>query len=53
MIALLQRVSEARVTVGQEIVGEIGPGLVVLLAVEPTDRAREAERLVERVPGPG
>jgi D-tyrosyl-tRNA(Tyr) deacylase len=49
MIALLQRVSEARVTVGKEIVGEIGPGLVVLLAVEPTDRAREAERLVERV----
>jgi D-tyrosyl-tRNA(Tyr) deacylase len=49
MIALLQRVSEARVTVGREIVGQIGPGLLVLLAVEPTDREREAERLIERV----
>ncbi len=37
MIALLQRVTEARVDVGGEIVAEIGPGLLVLLAVEPPD----------------
>ena len=49
MIALLQRVTEARVEVGDAIVGEIGRGLLVLLAVEPTDREDTVERTVDRL----
>ena len=51
MIALLQRVDEARVLVGAETVGAIGRGLLVFLAVERADSEREAERLIERVVG--
>jgi len=51
MIALLQRVTEAAVRVDGELVGAIGPGIVVLLGVEPADREAEAERLAERVLG--
>jgi D-tyrosyl-tRNA(Tyr) deacylase len=49
MIALLQRVTSARVEVDEEIVGEVGPGLLVLLAVEPTDTPAAVDELVERV----
>jgi D-tyrosyl-tRNA(Tyr) deacylase len=49
MIALLQRVTEARVDVGQETVGRIGPGLLVLLAVEPADDESATERMIDRV----
>ncbi len=51
MIALLQRVSQASVTVDNEIVGEIDNGLLVLLAVEPEDNSAKAKRLAERVAG--
>ena len=51
MIGLLQRVSEARVDVESTTVGRIGPGLLVLLAVEPGDTAAQAERMVERLVG--
>ncbi|WP_409309225.1 D-aminoacyl-tRNA deacylase [Pectobacterium sp. B1J-3] len=51
MIALIQRVSSASVTVGHEVVGEIGKGLLVLLGVEQGDDERKAERLCERVLG--
>ncbi len=51
MIGLLQRVSEARVSVGGEIIGEIGPGLLVLVGVERGDSEVEADRLLERVLG--
>ena len=51
MIALLQRVREARVEVAGEVVGAIGPGLLVLLGVEKTDDAAKAQRLAERVAG--
>lgn len=51
MIALLQRVSQASVTVGDEVVGAIGPGLLVLLGVERGDSAAESDRLLERVLG--
>ena len=37
MRAVLQRVTEARVTVDGDVVGEIGAGLLVLLGVEPDD----------------
>jgi D-tyrosyl-tRNA(Tyr) deacylase len=49
VIALLQRVSQGKVEVDGRTVGEIGPGLVVLLAVEPTDTGAEAERLADRL----
>jgi D-tyrosyl-tRNA(Tyr) deacylase len=49
MIALLQRVSSASVTVGEEVTGRIGRGLLVLLAVEPSDDVDVARRMVERV----
>lgn len=49
MIALIQRVTEARVEVGPDLVGAIGPGLLVLVAVQPDDTGPRAERLLERV----
>ena len=49
MIILLQRVTEARVDVGEETVGRIGQGLLVLLGVEPPDDAQAAERMIDRV----
>jgi D-tyrosyl-tRNA(Tyr) deacylase len=51
MIALIQRVSEARVVVGGEVVGAIGRGLLALVAVEQGDTAARADRLLERVLG--
>lgn len=49
MIALLQRVTQAEVKVAGASVGRIGPGLLVLLAVEPHDTEAQAERLVDRL----
>lgn len=49
MIGLLQRVTEARVTVDGVTVGEIGAGLCVLVGVTPEDSERSAERLAERL----
>jgi len=49
MIGLLQRVSHARVTVDGEITGEIGRGLMVLIAVQRGDSAEQARRLAERL----
>lgn len=49
MIALLQRVSQARVEVGGRRVGEIGPGLLVLVCAEPSDTGAVADKLVERL----
>ena len=49
MIALLQRVSEASVKVEGSIVGEIGPGLLVLLGVENEDTPEKTDRLAQRV----
>ncbi len=51
MIALIQRVSKASVTVDQQVVGEINKGLLVLVAVEPDDNLTKAKRLAERVAG--
>jgi D-aminoacyl-tRNA deacylase len=51
MIALLQRVTHGRVEVEGAVVGEIGSGLLALLAVEPADTQAQAERLVERLVG--
>lgn len=51
MIGLLQRVSEARVTAEGEVLGEIGPGLAVLVGVERGDTENQAGRLLERLLG--
>jgi len=51
LIALIQRVAEARVSVHGEAVGAIGRGLLALVGVERGDTEREAGRLAERVLG--
>jgi D-tyrosyl-tRNA(Tyr) deacylase len=47
--AVVQRVAEARVRVEDDVVGEIGPGLCVLLGVAREDDGAAAERLAGRV----
>ncbi|MBL4764841.1 MAG: D-tyrosyl-tRNA(Tyr) deacylase [Colwellia sp.] len=49
MIALLQRVSSASVTVNNQLIGEIAQGLLVFLAVQPEDTKAKTQRLAERV----
>jgi D-aminoacyl-tRNA deacylase len=51
VIALIQRVAEARVCVGGETVGAIGKGILALVGVERGDGEGEAGRLAERVLG--
>ena len=51
MIGLLQRVSDARVEVNGDIIGEIGRGLLVLVAVHRDDLEKDVERLAERLLG--
>ena len=51
MISLIQRVTEAEVSVGGESVGRIGRGILALVGVERGDTKKEVERLVERVLG--
>ncbi|MGB5301330.1 MAG: D-aminoacyl-tRNA deacylase, partial [Thiogranum sp.] len=51
MIALLQRVTRAWVDVEDSRIGEIGPGLMVLIGVERGDAAAQADRLLERLLG--
>lgn len=48
MKALIQRVSEAEVAVGDEVVGEIGPGLLVLLCAERGDGEAQADALARK-----
>jgi D-tyrosyl-tRNA(Tyr) deacylase len=47
--AVIQRVTRARVVVGDQTVGAIGPGLCVLLGVAADDEADDAERLAEKI----
>jgi D-tyrosyl-tRNA(Tyr) deacylase len=49
MIALLQRVTHAEVAVEGKSVGAIGPGLLVLVGVRPTDDDASAMRLLARL----
>lgn len=49
VIALLQRVLLARVEVDDEVVGSIGPGLMVLLAVEPADTPADVDGCIDRL----
>lgn len=49
MIALLQRVSQAKVEIDGKSVGSIGAGLLVLLGVRPADDEAAALRLLDRL----
>jgi D-tyrosyl-tRNA(Tyr) deacylase len=51
MRAVLQRVSRAEVRIANEVVGVIGPGLLVLLGVAPTDNRDDAAWLADKVVG--
>lgn len=49
MRAVVQRVSEASVSVGGEVVGACGPGFVVLIGIAAGDSESDAERLARKV----
>src|SRR5258707_6216176 len=49
MRAVVQRVTRARVTVDNELVGEIGKGLVVLLGIARDDTKLDAAYLAEKI----
>ena len=49
MIALVQRVAEARVEVAGATVGAIGRGLLVLVCAEPADTEAQAGKLVDKL----
>ena len=49
MIALIQRVRRADVTVGTDVVGAIGGGMLVLLGVEAGDTPAELHKLADKV----
>jgi D-tyrosyl-tRNA(Tyr) deacylase len=49
--ALLQRVVKASVSVGDEIVGSIGPGLVILIGVANGDTRKDAQYLAQKISG--
>ena len=49
MMALLQRVSEARVLIDGQVVGEIGPGLLVLLCAERGDTEVQSDKLLAKL----
>ena len=49
MIALIQRVSQARVVVGKAVSGEIGAGLLVLVCAERGDSEVQADKLLAKI----
>ena len=49
MRSVVQRVTSARVTVGGEVVGEIGPGLLALVGVTGDDDGAAATKLAEKI----
>ena len=51
MIGLLQRVTKAAVSVDGATIGEIGPGILVLVAVHRDDTEKDIGRLAERLLG--
>ena len=51
MLALIQRVTRASVTVDDETIGAIGGGLLALVAVEPGDAEPQFRRMAERLLG--
>ena len=49
MLALVQRVAQARVVVDDRVVGEIGAGLLVFVCAEPAATDAHAQRLVDKL----
>jgi D-tyrosyl-tRNA(Tyr) deacylase len=49
MIALIQRVSQARVEVEEQCIGSIGPGLLALIGIEREDDETACARLFEKI----
>ncbi len=49
MISIIQRVTEAKVTVNSRDIGKIQTGIMALVAVEKNDTEKHAERLLERL----
>lgn len=49
MLALLQRVKEARVEIAGQVVGQIGQGLLMLVCAEQGDTRAEADKLLAKV----
>ncbi len=51
MIALIQRVRKAQVEVDGGVGGEIGTGLLALVAIQPNDSETQAQRMLQRLLG--
>ncbi len=51
MRCVIQRVSEAKVTVASQVVGQIGPGLLALVCVEDGDTQAKADQLCHKLQG--
>ena len=51
MRAVIQRVSNASVSVAGRVIGEIGPGLLILLGVSRSDAESDADYLAEKIAG--
>ena len=49
MITIIQRVTSAKVTVNDKVIGRIDKGIMALVAVEKNDTEKDAERLLERI----
>lgn len=49
MRAVIQRVKEAKVSVGEKVVGEVGKGMVILLGIGKDDREKDAKYLADKV----
>jgi D-tyrosyl-tRNA(Tyr) deacylase len=51
LIALIQRVTNARIEVQQQVIAGIQTGIVALIGVEKSDTEAQADRLLERILG--
>ena len=49
MITIIQRVTNAKVTVNNQEIGKIGTGIMALVAVEKADSQKDVQRLLERI----
>ena len=49
MLGLIQRVTEAKVEVANEMIGNIGPGILLLLGIEKEDSQATADKLLQKI----